>query len=106
MSAQTTINPALGRELRVGPLGIALVAIAGMLGGFGLATGSSLLTATQPAVKAEAPVFDAVKFRADEKSLSGGAPVFDAVKFRAEEKDISTPVFDTVRFRAEEKSLR
>jgi hypothetical protein len=106
MSAQTTISRPTGSQLRVGPVGIALVAIAGMLGGLGLAAGASLLPITQPAIEAEAPVFDAVKFRADEKSLSGGTPDFDAVKFRAEEKDISLPVFDPVRFRAEEKSLR
>lgn len=106
MSAQTTISRPLGSQVRVGPLGIALVAIAGMLGGLGLTAGSSLLAINQPAIKAEAPVFDPVQFRADEKSLSGGAPAFDAVQFRAGEKDLSTPVFDAARFRAEEKSLR
>jgi hypothetical protein len=105
MSAQTTISRPLGSQLRVGPLGIATVAIAGMLGGLGVAAGASLLSTTQPAIRAEAPVFDAVQFRADEKSLSG-APVFDAAKFRAGEKNLSTSVFDPVRFRAEEKSLR
>ena len=35
MSAQTTISRPHGNQLRVGPVGIALVAIAGMLGGLG-----------------------------------------------------------------------
>ena len=106
MSAQTIINRPLGSQLRVGPVGIALVAVAGMLGGLGVAAGASLLPINQPAIEAEAPVFDAIQFRAGEKSLSGGAPAFDAVQFRAGEKDLSTPVFDAARFRAEEKSLR
>ena len=106
MSAQTIINRPLGSQMRVGPVGIALVAIAGMLGGLGVAAGASLLPINQPAIGAEAPVFDAVQFRADEKSLSGGAPVFDPVRFRAGEKDLATPVFDAAKFRAEEKSLR
>ena len=106
MSAQTTISRPLGSQLRVGPLGIALVAIAGMLGGLGLTLGTGLSPITQPAIRAEAPVFDAIQFRADEKSLSGGAPAFDAAQFRAGEKSLTTPVFDAARFRAEEKSLR
>ena len=88
MSTQTTIHPSLRSQLRFGPLGIAVVAIAGMLGGLGVAAGASLLPITQPAIVAEAPVFDAVQFRAHEKSLSGEVPTFDAVRFRADEKSL------------------
>jgi hypothetical protein len=57
MSAQATISRPLGRHLRVGPFGITLIVIAGVLGGLGLSMGMGLQPLKQPAIEAQAPVF-------------------------------------------------
>jgi hypothetical protein len=50
------------------------------------------------------PTFDAIRFRAEERSASYPEPTFDAIRFRAEERagPYPEPTFDAVRFRAKE----
>lgn len=87
MAVQTAITRPVG-TVRVGLLGIVLIAAAAFSVGIELGAGNWLTPAPRAeAITQAAPAFDGPGFRLDEKvPLSQAAPIFDAPGFRLQEK--------------------
>jgi hypothetical protein len=87
MAVQTTVARPAG-TLRVGLLGVALIAATAFSAGIGLGASNWLAPVSRiQAITQPAPAFDGPGFRLGEKiALAQPAPLFDAAAFRLQEK--------------------
>jgi hypothetical protein len=100
MAVNTSISRPMPDGVRAGTLRTMLVALT-LVAGLVLATAIGLRLVSGAGT--QGPGFDAVQFRAQERTELAVQAPFDAAQFRAGERSVTVPTWDAAKFRAEEK---